>query len=88
MTTQDCPTSPITRPLQIIWTPADAAAAAVDANGLGVPVFDPAALVPNEFDRVKAIVDAHTSGRGHRYRGRHRANKFSHRVEDIEGGDS
>lgn len=34
----DCPTVPNTRPLQMIWSPADAAAAAVDAKGRGVPV--------------------------------------------------
>lgn len=39
MHVDDCPTVPSTRPLQMIWSPADAAAAAVDAKGLGVPVL-------------------------------------------------
>lgn len=38
MIVEDCPTVLNTRPLQMVWSPADAAAAAVDAKGLGVPV--------------------------------------------------
>ncbi|KAB7761215.1 hypothetical protein [Mycolicibacterium mucogenicum] len=43
MTVDDCPTVPNTRPLQMIWSPADAAAAAVDAKGHGVPLSPVAA---------------------------------------------
>lgn len=42
-----------------VWSPADAAAAAADTKGHGVPV-DPAQIVPDEFDRVKALTEEHT----------------------------
>jgi hypothetical protein len=62
--------------------------------------MNPAEAVPAEFDRVKAIVDAHGAAlmlnpeggllvfpsRRWRYRGRHRANRFSVRVHDLTGG--
>lgn len=61
--------------------------------------MNPAEIVPSEFERVKALIErSQRMGRRYpvlgdawrpqisrRYRGRHRANRFSVRVHDLTG---
>lgn len=91
------------RPVQMVWSPADFAATAMDAKA-----HQAAQVVPDEFDRVKSLLgpvykaDCVSDSTGFRifhvreswrpaiswwYKGRHRSNRFSIRVRDLIGGD-